>query len=94
MHVTWLDGKRSTVRTLVLEELLPQARAGLEQLEIDAGDTDRYLQIIERRVGSGQTGTDWQRAWVARHGRDFAGLTAAYRTHQDSGRPVHEWPLA
>ena len=87
------DEQRSTVRTLVLDELLPLARAGLVQLEIDPADIDRYLQIIEMRVLSGQTGSAWQRAWVARYGRDFTALTAAYREQQDSGRPVHEWEL-
>jgi hypothetical protein len=93
VHVTWLDEHRSTVRTLVLEELLPLASAGLMQLEIDVDDINRYLQIIEMRVVSGQTGSAWQRGWTARHGRDFAGLTAAYRGQQETGRPVHEWTL-
>jgi gamma-glutamyl:cysteine ligase YbdK (ATP-grasp superfamily) len=93
MHVTWLDERRSKLRTLILEELLPQARAGLLLLEIDADDIERYLRIIEMRVLSGQTGTAWQRAWTARHGKDPATLVAAYREQQDTGRPVHEWPL-
>ena len=92
-HATWLDGQRSTVRTLVLDELLPLARAGLLQLEIDPADIDHYLRIIEMRVETGQTGSAWQRAWVARHGQDFAALTAAYRAQTESGRPVHEWLL-
>ena len=91
MHVTWLDEQRSTLRTLVLDVLLPLARDGLTRLEIERDDIDRYLQIIEMRVAGGQTGTAWQRNWVARNGRDFAGLTAAYRAQQDRGRPVHEW---
>ncbi|MGB5259797.1 MAG: glutamate--cysteine ligase [Gammaproteobacteria bacterium] len=93
INVTWLDGHRSTVRNLVLDLLLPLARAGLTQLEIDAHDIDRYLQIIEMRVASGQTGSAWQRGWVAHHGRDFTGLTASYREQQERGHPVHEWSL-
>ena len=89
--VTWMDEQRSTLRTRVLDVLLPLARDGLTQLEIDRDDIDRSLQIIEMRVAGGQTGTAWQRNWVARNGRDFAGLTAAYRDQQDRGRPVHEW---
>jgi hypothetical protein len=92
-HVTWLDGRRGSIQTLLVEQLLPQARAGLASLEIDAVDIERYLGIIEARVHSGQTGSAWQRAWVARHGRDMAAMTHAYRERQDSGRPVHEWSL-
>ena len=92
-HATWLDDKRSALHSLILDELLPLARAGLVMLEIDADDIDRYLKIIELRVQGGQTGTAWQRGWTARHGRDMAALTTAYRENQESGRPVHEWPL-
>jgi len=50
--------------------------------------------VIEGRMDTGQTGTAWQRAWVARHGRDMAALTAAYLERQDAGRPVHAWDLS
>jgi len=93
VHVTWMDDRRSTVRTLVLDELLPLARSGLMQLEIDRDDIDRYLRIIELRVTSGQTGTQWQRGWIEKYGRDFTALTAAYRAQQEAGHPVHEWTL-
>jgi len=92
-HVTWLEGERSTVRTLLLDRLLPLARRGLGMLEIDQADIDKYLGIVEARVAGGQTGTAWQRGYVARHGDDMGAMTAAYRLHQDDGLPVHEWPL-
>ena len=92
-HVTWLDGRRGTVRALLLDSLLPLARRGLGMLEIDQSDIDRYLGIVEARVTAGQTGTAWQRGYVASHGDDMAAMTEAYRQHQDSGLPVHEWSL-
>lgn len=92
-HVTWVDGRRGTVRALLIDNLLPLARRGLGMLEIDQPDIDRYLGIIEARLNAGQTGTAWQRGYVARHGDDMAAMTEAYRQHQDSGLPVHEWPL-
>jgi hypothetical protein len=93
-HVTWLDGHRGTVQNLLQEQLLPLARHGLQQLEIDAQDIDRYLGVIEGRVRSGQTGSVWQRACAAQHGRDLEAMTQAYRQHQDSRLPVHEWGLS
>ena len=92
-HVVWLDGRRGSIQALLADQLLPQARAGLASLEIDAADIERYLGIIEARVRSGQTGSAWQRAWVERHGRDMAALTHAYRQRQESQAPVHEWSL-
>jgi hypothetical protein len=92
-RVTWLDGERGTVRSLLMNRLLPQARQGLERLEIDAADIDRYLGIVTARISTGQTGTVWQRAYVARYGHNMAKMTESYRRHQDDGLPVHEWPV-
>jgi gamma-glutamyl:cysteine ligase YbdK (ATP-grasp superfamily) len=92
-NLTWLDGRRGSAQALLTDELVPMARQGLEMLEIDRNDIDRYLGIIAARVARGQTGTAWQRAWVARHGNDMAAMTNTYRRHQESGLPVHEWPI-
>ena len=93
-HITWLDGARSTLQHLLQSQLLPLARSGLEQLEIDREDIDRYLGIIEARVRTGQTGSVWQRAYVAQHGDDLAEMTQVYRQNQQSRVPVHEWGLS
>jgi gamma-glutamyl:cysteine ligase YbdK (ATP-grasp superfamily) len=90
-HVTWLDGHRGSVQSLLQEQLLPMARRGLQQLEIDAKDIDRYLGVIEARVHCGQTGAAWQRACMARHGDDLTEMTQLYRHNQESKAPVHEW---
>jgi len=91
--VTWLDGERMRLRRLLLGELLPLARRGLEQLGVDAALASRYLGIVERRVSEQRTGADWQRAFVGRYGDDMAQLTRAYRERQTSGLPVHLWDL-
>lgn len=91
-HVHWLDDARGSLQALVSEQLLPMARQGLEALEIDRHDIERYLGIIAARVASGRTGAAWQRACAERLGRDLQAMTQAYRSHQDSGKPVHEWP--
>ncbi len=92
-QVSWIDGRRGTLQSLVLNQLLPMARCGLEQLEIDREDIERYLWVIKARVMSGQTGSEWQREFVRLHGHDMVALTAAYLARQDAGRPVHEWQL-
>jgi hypothetical protein len=93
-EVVWLKGKRVGLQTLLLQELLPLAKQGLETLDIQPADIDTYLGIIAARLRSGQTGAAWQRAYVAKHGRDMQALTAAYLKQQRSGLPVHEWGLA
>jgi len=89
---TWL-GRRVSAQTLLLEELLPAARSGLESLDLARDDIDGYLGIIEARVRGGRTGAGWQRAFVAKYGSDMRALTAAYLERQRSGAPVHEWDV-
>jgi gamma-glutamyl:cysteine ligase YbdK (ATP-grasp superfamily) len=92
-EVEWLDGHRASLRRVLLDELLPRARQGLLDLDIDVSEADLWLGIIEGRLRTGQTGAAWQREWVKHEGADFEALTAAYLERQQSGRPVHEWIL-
>ncbi|HHH44908.1 MAG TPA: glutamate--cysteine ligase [Gammaproteobacteria bacterium] len=90
-QITWLDGRKRSVQTLLLDQLIPLARYGLGMLEIDERDRDRYLGIVRDRVRNACTGASWQRAYVARYGCDMQTLTEAYYERQQSGVPVHEW---
>lgn len=87
------NGRRIPVSVLIDRELLPRAREGLERLQIASSDADFYLSIIEHRLKNGQTGSAWQRAFIARHPGDFAALTKSYLECQQGGAPVHTWPL-
>ena len=91
--VEWLDGKETSLRTLVLQELLPLARKGLASLDVDHDEADACLHIIEQRLLTQQTGAKWQREWVAKHGPDWRGLVLDYAENQASGKPVHTWKI-
>lgn len=91
--IPWLDGQTVPLTQLIVDSLLPQARRGLERLDIARNDIDDYLGIIEARVRSGRNGAGWQRAYVAKYGLDAAPLTATYLANQLQGIPVHEWSL-
>jgi gamma-glutamyl:cysteine ligase YbdK (ATP-grasp superfamily) len=90
-RLMWADGNRYTIQGLVLTKLLSEAETGLSKLGIS--DTDRrfYLGIIESRIESGQTGSQWQRKFVELNGRDMQKLTKSYYHNQQHNKPVHEW---
>jgi hypothetical protein len=90
-RLTWLDGQEIEARRLLRDELLPMAQEGLARLEVNDADSERCLDLLAARVRLGQNGSAWQRAHMARHGRDLCRLTADYLEHQRSGMPVHEW---
>ncbi len=89
----WLDNKQINARTHILQQLIPMARSGLERLDIDNQDISYYLDIIEQRIKSGQTGTIWQQRYAAKHHYDMQALTAAYAKLQQQGEPAHTWPV-
>lgn len=92
-EIHWLDGNPHPVRAILAQDLLPRARAGLTALGLDRAEIDHWLGILQERLALGRSGARWQRAWVERHGGDWAGLTAAYLERQRLSRPVHEWSL-
>ncbi|MCZ6766335.1 MAG: CBS domain-containing protein [bacterium] len=96
----WVGGKSFTAQQLVLDHLLPPAREGLHDRGIDSADIDRYLGVIEERVRTARTGSQWaldSLADMGDHGtrdeRFRAIATAMYERHIE-GKPVHEWSLA
>jgi len=96
----WIDGRVVTAQDLILGQLVPMARKGLEHANIDAGDIDRYLGVIEQRVRSEQTGSQWVRRSLAAMPLDVPidvrhrAVSHALLERQEGGLPVHEWPLA
>ena len=90
--IVWKD-KPVSVRTLILDTLLPMAKEGLERLGIDSADVIYYLEIIGERTRSGRNGAQWQIDYAKKHGRDMQKLTEAYWRCQQTGEPVHTWEI-
>jgi hypothetical protein len=83
----------------LVARLLPEARRGLVEAEVDAAEADRLLGVIGDRAAAGQTGAVWQRRTLAaleeRVGRERAlgQLLERYLELQAGGDPVHTWPV-
>ncbi len=97
----WVGGERIEAGALILDTLLPLARKGLERKRVDPDDIDRYLGILEARVGSARTGAQWcLDSWDAlrQKGAKPEERTRAIVDHaRDHGlgpTPVHEWEAA
>ncbi len=93
----WCDGKVVTAEDLLLKELIPIAREGLQNKNIDTSDIDRYLGVIEERVKAHQTGAIWLNTaftkFIKKASREEAvvALTAGMLRRQQSEQPVHTW---
>ncbi|MGJ0506471.1 MAG: hypothetical protein ACR652_04910 [Methylocystis sp.] len=89
--LTWPGAGEIGADRLLLERLIPTARQGLAELGV--ADPRGYLDVIEARVRSRQTGAVWQRKALAACDGDLYAMMAAYCEGQRSGAPVHEWDL-
>ncbi|WP_445525646.1 glutamate--cysteine ligase [Streptomyces cyslabdanicus] len=86
--------------TLVRDELLPLAEAGLSAWGVERADRDLYLGVIEERCRRRTNGAEWQAATFHRAleqgmGREaaLAAATRRYRELTKCGEPVHTWPI-
>ncbi|MDQ0579644.1 glutamate--cysteine ligase [Streptomyces rishiriensis] len=86
--------------SLVRDELLPLAEAGLTGWGVEPADRDFYLGIIEERCRRRTNGASWQvatfhRAVEAGLSRDeaLAATTRRYAELMHAGEPVHTWPV-
>ncbi len=94
------NGTTWPARELICRELLPLAHRGLALRGVDRADVERLLGIIERRVESGRTGSQWMLRSLdalgdhGTLGERLNALTAAAIARQRTGAPVSEWPPA
>lgn len=98
-YFSWF-GKGISAKRLVCEILIPMARDGLRKSKINEKDTSYYLNIIEKRVTSHQTGSVWiinsNRKLRKTMTKDIANatLTSCMYKNQIKNKPVHQWKLA
>jgi CBS domain-containing protein len=95
----WVNGEVISAGDLILERLLPQASDGLLEVGLSEQEVERYLGVIEERVRSGRTGSQWVFDSLDAMGDTGTSdsrcraLTAAMAEHQQSGKPCHTWPI-
>jgi len=95
----WIDGETYSASALILDHLLPLARAGLKSAEVAEQDVDKYLNIIEERARKRQTGA----SWILHSFDALAGVPNELRLrrlattmleYQKKEIPVHKWAAA
>lgn len=90
-HVVWFGSQKQRLAVLIRNELLARAEAGLKSLGISGDDANIYLEVIRQRLANQQTGSNWQRRFIAANPGDFSGLTQQYLQLQRQGIDVAGW---
>ena len=93
----WVNNTKISAKELILDELLPVARQGLEKSGITKKEINHYLGIIEKRVDTGKTGAKWMLDNFNRikdktsNDEASVSVTAGIVKRQLNDKPVHEW---
>ncbi len=100
-EVKWFNNRKLSVRKLIKNELLPIAREGLENNNVDKEDIDRYLAVIEERNKAQQNGTAWLLNSFSKLSKEhktkeeiMITLSSSMVENQKKGIPVHQWKEA
>ena len=96
-QMKWIGGMTIPARELLALKILPIAERGLAAAGIAPAHIEKYLNVIEGRVASGQTGSAWMLKSYStlRSGenpdRAMYRLASAIAQRQLHGAPVHTW---
>ncbi|RNC88132.1 MAG: CBS domain-containing protein [Winogradskyella sp.] len=82
------NNKLVTPKALILNELLPLSKQGLEKAGVDLKDIEEYLQIIERRVHS-YNGAEW----MVKNYRNMQKTKTNFEALQDITAYMHKHQL-
>jgi len=99
-HFRWFGGKLVPADKLILKELLPLSKRGLEKARIAPEEIEHYLGIIEERVRRKRTGAKWilnSFANLRKQNEIYeacVAITAGIVHRQKTGEPVSQWTPA
>ena len=99
-QMCWFDDTHMPAKELVLEQLLPLAREGLQQAGIDQDDIDRYLGVLHDRVTERRTGARWALESLEKMGDNgtlnqrMRCLVSSMVEQQSGNQPICGWSWA
>jgi CBS domain-containing protein len=99
-QMNWFNDTHLPARQLILEQLLPLAREGLQESGIDQDDIDRYLGVLHDRVTHRRTGSRWALESLEEmkdegtQDQRLRCIVSSMVEQQSSGKPIAEWDLA
>ena len=99
-QMNWFNGSHLPAKQLILEQLLPLAREGLQEAGLDQDDIDRYLGVLRDRVTARRTGARWILESLETMGEEgttdqrLRCVVSSMVEQQSAGKPISDWDLA
>jgi CBS domain-containing protein len=98
--MNWFNDTHLPAKELVLEQLLPLAREGLQEAGINQDDIDRYLGVVHDRVIKRRTGARWalesleNMKDMGTEDQRMRCIVSSMVEQQSTGKPISDWSLA
>jgi CBS domain-containing protein len=99
-QMNWFNDTHLPAKELVLEQLLPLAREGLQEAGINQDDIDRYLGVVHDRVIKRRTGARWalesleNMKDMGTEDQRMRCIVSSMVEQQSTGKPISDWSLA
>ncbi len=91
-NIIWKNNKTVNLQELMINELIPNSKKGLESIGISNTDISKYIDnTITPRVANNLTGAQWQKKSVKRNKGCFNTMIQDYLRQQKLDLPVHSW---
>lgn len=90
-------GLRESAVTDVIASLLSKAADGLSELAVDSGEINQLMTVIEKRLSTRQTGSQWQLKRLAQYNTKYNKETSIqymlrdYLDNSENGTEVASW---
>ncbi|RME17069.1 MAG: hypothetical protein D6797_03235 [Bdellovibrio sp.] len=82
------------VKVVLKEEILPLAKDKLLSLGVHRDDLEIFFDdILFQRIETAQTGAQWQRQFIKKHGLLFHDMVKEYTRFQKQDLPIHSWTV-
>lgn len=91
-HVHWNRQETFPLKELIINELIPLARQGLQGRVPDSTINKAFNQVILPRTQSGQNGSQWQLNFIKNTQKSCEEMVRTYTELASQNQPVHLWP--
>ena len=93
-NIIWFNGQHIPLKVLVLDHLISPVTDTLFKMGMDKDEVNYYIvEVFAKRIKMDLNGSNWQKKFVQKYGKNFEALASNYIHNQKSGMPLWRWKI-
>ncbi len=93
-NIIWFNGQHIPLKELVINHLIEPVTKELIAKGMDKGEVNYYIvEVFAKRIKMNINGSNWQKSFVNKYGKNFNALIGNYIHNQKSGMPIWRWKI-